>query len=556
MVLRNSLVKFQVPAEKQNPEIPLRIVSVAENYHPAAFNKPLLKALEDIGATKEEILNIYRASFDSLAKVSRDSLNLLRSTADSPTWSGRLVLGCDILLQLCFILADRGIFPENYGDSFLKMFMTKVLEERHIEGLFKIPIPGSYTALGLTDDCQILGPDEVYIRATGTTITGRVLIYRNPIIHIGDIQWAQALSDQQMDARIGDLNLSTEIQTYIKSLKEPAEAKINLSTSITSMDNVIFFSQKDPRPFPNMLSGGDLDGDKYHILPENCSFLSGAVRTQKPANYDPDKDPEPATSDWSMDALSKFVGSYIRNDCLGLLSKTLLIISDWLPEGLDAKECKDLAVHISRAVDFQKNGVPVDFKKLIEEHNEFRTASKPDFYKAVDAKAYYDKRGEYYTSNKLLGDIYHAAKDVKFSEFKIDDSALEKLIGEDSKKLFTLGKASEEMKAMLRPLVGGGFTNYRIDLKSQSTKHGTSEIVLLLPSREHRNRFDVDSVIESIEGFVTDVLERFKVIERNQSDSGSSSSKWKIVGGEVTNDVLQSMYKELLFEAWYVLASL
>jgi len=205
-------------------------------------------------------------------------------------------------------------------------------------------------------------------------------------------------------------------------------------------------------------------------------------------------------------------------------------------------------------VDFQKNGVPVDFQKLMKEDEDFRkaykTVSKPDFYKAVDAKAYYDKHGEYYTSNKLLGEIYHAAKEVKFPNFKIDDSALEKLIDEDSKKLFSPGEAGDDMKVKLKQLIGASFGDYRINLKSRLSKHGGSEIELLLPSWKHGNRFDIGSVIKSIEGFVTDVLEQFKVIEQNQSDSGSSSSKWKIVGDKVTIDIVQSMYKGLLFEAW------
>ncbi|KAI8623262.1 RNA dependent RNA polymerase-domain-containing protein [Xylariaceae sp. FL1651] len=549
MVLRNSLVKYHVLAERTRANIPLRIVSVAEDYHTAAFNKPLLKALEDIGVAKKKILDIYTKSFENLAQITGTSLNILRSTTDPAIeWSGKPILGYDVLLKLCFTLSDRGITPDMYGGAFLKMFLAKLLEHRRIEDLFKVPIPGSHTALGLTDDCQILGPEEVYLRATGKTVTGRVLIYRNPIIHIGDIQWATALSDQQVEERIKNLQVSEKIKNYIKTLGEPEKhaAMENLLHSIKGMDNVIFFSQKDPRPLPNMLSGGDLDGDKYHVLPESSGLIETGIVTQDAAIYDPEEPPKPSDSAWSMDALSQFVGSFIRNDCLGLLSHTLLIISDWLPEGLKAKECKDLAVHISRAVDFQKTGVPVDFQKLVDGNDAFKTGSKPDFYRAVTARAYYDKRGEFYTSNKLLGEIYRLGKaSVTFPEFAIDDSALAGLVEQDCKKLFSPGKARREMKVRLYQLIKYAFDDYRTRLKSQLLKsREKTEFALLLPSWEHRNRFDIGNDIKVIEGLVTDVLAEFQLIARN-----FSAQKWRLVGNTSLEDV-QSIYQELLFEAW------
>ncbi|RYC59686.1 hypothetical protein CHU98_g6523 [Xylaria longipes] len=549
MVLRHSLVKYHVPAERTGAGIPLRIVSVAEDHHTAAFNKPLLKALEDIGVSKEIILDIYTNSFEILTQVTSASLNIIRSTTDpAMEWSGKPVLGYDVLLQLCFTLSDRGITPEMYGSAFLKMFLAKLFEHRQVENLFKVPIPGSHTALGLTDDCQILGPGEIYIRATGQTVTGQVLIYRNPIIHIGDIQWAKALSDQQVEERVKNLHVSEKIKNYIETLGEQEKhaAKENLLESIKSMNNVVFFSQKDPRPLPNMLSGGDLDGDKYHILPESSKLIGTGIMTQVAASYDAEEPPEPADSDWSMDALSKFVGSFIRNDCLGLLSNTLLIISDWLPGGLRAKECKDLAMHISRAVDFQKTGVPVDFQKLVDGNPIFKTSSRPDFYKAVTMETHYDRRGQYYKSNKLLGEIYRKGTARKtFPEFAIDDSVLAGLVEQDCKKLFSPGKASKKMKDRLDELIKAAFTNYRARLKSRVlNSREKSEFVLLLPPWEHRNRFDVGNEVETIEDLVTDVLVEFEMIVRD-----SSSRKWKLVGNTSLRDV-QSIYRELLFAAW------
>jgi hypothetical protein len=549
MVLRDSLVKYHVPAERTGAGIPLRIVSVAEDYHTAAFNKPLLKALEDIGVAEERILDVYKKSLENLAQITSTSLNILRSTTDpAMEWSGKPVLGYDVLLQLCFALSDRGITPEKYGSAFLKMFLAKLLEHRRIEDLFKVPIPGSHTALGLTDDCQILRPGEVYIRATGQTVTGRVLIYRNPMIHVGDIQWADALSDQQVEERVKNREVAERIKNYIDALakQEKQAAKKKLVESIKGMNNVVFFSQKDPRPLPNMLSGGDLDGDKYHILPESSNLLGTGILTQNAANYDPEEPPKPADSDWSMDALSKFVGSFIRNDCLGLLSRTLLIISDWLPGGLRAEECKDLATYISRAVDFQKTGVPVDFQKLINDNNAFKTGAKPDFYRAVTAQAYYDRRGEYYASDKLLGEIYRLGKSkVTFPEFTINDSALAELVEQDCKKLSSPGKASGPMKDKLDRLIQATFADYRTRLKSELlNSRGKSEFALLLPSWERRNRFDVGNEVKMIGDLVTDVLVEFKIIARN-----SSTRKWSLVGKTSLPDV-QSIHRELLFAAW------
>lgn len=119
--------------------------------------------------------------------------------------------------------------------SFLERCLLSRAQTRLVYDPYKeVPIPGLYTVLGVTDDCQVHPKDHVYIRAKGTTVAGLVLIYRNPIIHIGDIQRAQAVSDDELKARIRDLKLEDKLLD-------------NIITSLTTMDNVIFFSQKDDR---------------------------------------------------------------------------------------------------------------------------------------------------------------------------------------------------------------------------------------------------------------------------------------------------------------------
>ena len=90
-------------------------------------------------------------------------------------------------------------------------------------------------ARGVIDEHGILEEGQVLV-GNGKT-QGPVLICRSPCNSPGDIQRVNALA------------------------KHPYEP-------FTNLDQVIIFSAKGDRPLPDMLAGGDLDGDEYFIINE------------------------------------------------------------------------------------------------------------------------------------------------------------------------------------------------------------------------------------------------------------------------------------------------
>ncbi|KAK8064633.1 hypothetical protein PG994_007271 [Apiospora phragmitis] len=258
---------------------------------------------------------------------------------------------------------------------------------------FEFPIPNFYYTLGLTDDYLLLGAEEVFVRAGGSTIEGPVLVYRNPVIHIGDIQKANAVTETDMRQRV-----TTQ---YGEATAE------GICKALLSQDNVIFFSQEDQAngkpPLPNRLSGGDLDGDRFEIISlANMDFWGHGLECVDWANYS--SEPRHGTEKaWDIPELCDFLAEYVRNDCFDALADQ---------KGMKNDDVKEFSTYISTAVDYAKSGVKVDFEQVTS-NPRFRIATKHDFMqKLKGGKVRYDSRSEYYPSEHLLGRLFRARRDA------------------------------------------------------------------------------------------------------------------------------------------------
>jgi len=97
----------------------------------------------------------------------------------------------------------------------------------------------SVCLMGVIDETNTLEEGQVYIHLIYSTeiskidriLNQKVIIYRSPSLHPGDIKILNAVNNPLLD----------------------------------HMVNVIVFSKKGKRPIFNQLSGGDLDGDRYFI---------------------------------------------------------------------------------------------------------------------------------------------------------------------------------------------------------------------------------------------------------------------------------------------------
>ncbi|EEB95185.1 hypothetical protein MPER_05887, partial [Moniliophthora perniciosa FA553] len=215
-------------------------------------------------------------------------------------------------------------------------------------------------------------PEPIYLE-------GRCTISRSPVAHPGDVQTVHAIG-------------------------KPPTDKLCL---FAHMKNVVVLPSRGKRSLASKLGGGDLDGDLYDVItyPElqppldnkPMSYEAGETLTLKE-----DRTVEPRD-------ICDFIVNYINSDVLGLLSDRLLVIADQSKDGIYDRDCEKLAKLCSQttyqAVDYPKNGIPVDLDKDRLPNTLIRC--KPDWHAAEVV----DPRGtDYYMSTRALGEMFRKVR--------------------------------------------------------------------------------------------------------------------------------------------------
>lgn len=167
--------------------------------------------------------------------------------------------------------------------------------------------------------------------------------------------------------------------------------------------NVIVFSVKGKRDLPNMLGGGDLDGDDYTLIWDKRFLIR---ENSPPMDYTP---PEPVrVKQVTMVHVRENFVNYLKNDMLGQIANAHLAWTDSSDPSSDM--CTELAWLHSVAVDFAKTGVPADMPL------DLRPRRWPDFM---------DKPPKYtYRSEKILGQLFRIVDpEPTFKETRQEDIA-------------------------------------------------------------------------------------------------------------------------------------
>nr|XP_023915657.1 probable RNA-dependent RNA polymerase 5 [Quercus suber] len=121
---------------------------------------------------------------------------------------------------------------ESYLQYRLSILMKE--EKKSLKG-GKLHVPECYYLMGTVDPTGLLESDEVCVILDNGQISGKVLVYRNPGLHFGDIHVLKA--------------------TYVKALE----------SFIGNAKFAIFFPCKGPRSLGDEIAGGDFDGDMYWV---------------------------------------------------------------------------------------------------------------------------------------------------------------------------------------------------------------------------------------------------------------------------------------------------
>lgn len=319
--LRESMIKFR-DAKSMDLEI------CDAGYKPRMLNtnEQMIKILEDMGVNHNYFLDLQAEELKRLGSATSSAKNAAK------------------FLQIHSI-GDRFDLPRflrklpDMGFSFQDDdFLTDVVETailiqlRTLKYKARFPVKDGYTLLGIMDETGILEEGQIFciIEEDGEAkvITrsddSKVIITRSPALHPGDIQLAKAVT-------------------------VPADSPL------MQLRNCICFSQKGSRDLPSMLSGGDLDGDTYHII-----FDVNPRPTQVflPAEY-AKQTPRELTGLVQQKDMTDFFVDFMETDQLGRICNAHKMIADQSAEGVRDPKCIQLAEMASTAVDFSKTGIPV-----------------------------------------------------------------------------------------------------------------------------------------------------------------------------------------------------
>ncbi|KAJ7286202.1 RNA dependent RNA polymerase-domain-containing protein [Mycena rebaudengoi] len=390
MRLRPSMRKF-VSDDLTALNAEIEIARAFESPNTAYLNRPLIMALEDRAVRPTAFRKLQDIEVAETRTID-DSIAQFRAVLRNHSLGHgyRLAFLLQQLEKLGLDLKPKHRTP-GVDNEFIRQLRQVAMNSilRDIKHSARIRIPESYLLVGVADEgpaYQRAGRENVYVLPAGqiyaciqhrddpepTWLDGSCTISRSPVVHLGDIQRVTAIG-------------------------KPPEGMLCLFAGLKNV--VVLPSAGESRSLASCLGGGDLDVDLYSII--HYSPLLPAEQ-EPPASY-PDGDTLTLDRDSTVDDICDFIVEYINSDVLGLLSDRLLIIADQSKLGMRDEGCLQLAALCSQAVDYPKQGIPVDLDSNRLPSTLIRC--KPDWHAAEVVSP---RKTDYYRSDKSLGDLYRA----------------------------------------------------------------------------------------------------------------------------------------------------
>jgi hypothetical protein len=318
LVLRPSMVKFE-----GSNKVDIEICESAYKPLPAYLNRQFIKILEDMGVPDSFFLDLQRKEVQRLRMITNNPTN-------ASSFLKRQTIGEAIHLPW-LIMKIASIKLNFQRDGFLSSVLeiAFLMELRALKHKTRIPVDKGYHLHGIMDETDTLNEGQIYCTArvdgVNRPIIGKQLVIsRAPALHPGDVQIVEGVDVPEI-------------------------------SPLAKLSNCIVFSRKGSRDLPSQLSGGDLDGDRYHIIwDEACRHK----QFFDPADY-PRQDPVDIGRLVERSDMTDFFITFMETDQLGRIAVLHRILSDQRETGTLDHDCITLAEMHSTAVDFSKTGIPV-----------------------------------------------------------------------------------------------------------------------------------------------------------------------------------------------------
>ncbi|KAJ5426050.1 hypothetical protein N7465_001120 [Penicillium sp. CMV-2018d] len=348
-------------------------------YSLATLNRQLILVLSALGIPDKVFhakLNNMLGSFHRAMCNDSKAINLLQKYIDPNQTT----------LTLAQMVSDG--FRKNeepFANTMLELWKSWHL--KHLKEKAKIAIDQGANLLGVMDETGVLKgyfknalPDrrasyeerlaalpEIFVqicRLDGAgeyeVIEGLCILARNPSLHPGDIRVVRAVNRPELHG----------------------------------LRDVVVLPQTGDQDIASMCSGGDLDGDDYLIIWD--PDLIPARWFVECMDYKGSKAPD-LDHDVTVDEITSFFVTYMKNDCLPRIAHAHLAWADRLPKGVWEEKCIRLAQLHSDAVDYNKSGA----------HARMARSLDPKFWPHFMEKRF-KRPSSIYKSTKILGQLYDA----------------------------------------------------------------------------------------------------------------------------------------------------
>ncbi|KAL8976626.1 MAG: hypothetical protein Q9205_007403 [Flavoplaca limonia] len=278
------------------------------------------------GYLNDEVILLLHAldiSENTLVKKQKEYMDFLTSVPFDPRAAFRFFSYVDEPELAERVLMDGVDSVRPTAQSRVSSEVNKLLNKRG-ERRSRILIPQSRLLFGVCDPLNLLKAGECAVRVTSdsdgipkTVVGTEVLVTRNPCLHPGDLQKFKAVQHDRLSHLI----------------------------------DCIVFSTKGKRPSADLMSGGDLDGDKFFVTWDPDLIPS---KVSQAASYQGPKEPlsfKPVTHDDRLVYFARYT-----NAPLGRVKNLYL---DWARlKGAMSAECQELNHLFSRCVDGNRIKVP------------------------------------------------------------------------------------------------------------------------------------------------------------------------------------------------------
>ncbi|XP_050363842.1 probable RNA-dependent RNA polymerase 3 [Argentina anserina] len=296
-------------------------------------------------------------------------------------------------------------------ESYLRFRLSILMkEENNSLRKGRLYIPDSYNLMGTADPTGTLKKDEVCVILKDGQLSGKVLVYRYPGLHFGDIHVLKAVYVKQLDSVVGNAKYG------------------------------ILFSCKGPRSIADEMGGGDFDGDLYWVsrnpqllewYKPSAPWIEASVFTKK----DPSRSPSDLSPEDLEDVLFKsfltnrfepsFDMSEAADNWLAWMDRFLTLGDNNMPEknGVKEKILKLVDLYYT-ALDAAKKGVKVVIPKELKAARFPHYMGKNNSYPSTSVLGLiYNRVDEYQTEERSLKEV---EKLPAFDKREVPDACLDK----------------------------------------------------------------------------------------------------------------------------------